>query len=878
MEEIKKFDTIVETDIVEEMKKSYIDYSMSVIVSRALPDVKDGLKPSQRRILMAMKDLALSPTSHYRKCAKIIGDATGNYHPHGDTALYETLVKMAQDFSNRYILVEGQGNFGSVDGDPAAQQRYTEARLSKYSMTMLDNLDKGTVLYSPNYDGTRYEPTVLPALLPNLLCNGCDGIAVGMATKIPPHNLSELIDGIIFMIDEGNKWTGTSKYNELRKLRESQEQIPKILNSEPLSYDENYVSGYKLKDGESLYPYFISDVEVDDLMKYIKGPDFPTSGIIYNIKDIKEVYSTGRGRIVMRAKADIQELKNGKYAIIVSELPYQTNKAFLVEKIANLVKEQKIKGISGLRDESNREGMRVVIEIKRDGKPQAILNKLYKYTDMQKAFNANMIALVDNEPMTLTLKEILEHYLGHRMIVTIRKLEFELSQNLYREHILKGLKIALDNLDEVISTIRASKTQEEAKTNLINKFKLTEVQAQAILDMQLRRLAALERQKIEDELKEVGLNILHLNDILQNESMILTEIKNELLSLKDKLGDTRKTKIIKSALGEINEEDMIPNVPTVVTISNLGYIKRTDPDSYRTQNRGGKGSVASKTKEDDFIEQVFLANTHDSALFFTNKGKVFNLKVYEIPELGKQAKGTPIINFIQIDADEAVTAIFSQSSLSKGTNYFFFATKRGIVKKTKISDYENIRSNGLKAISLNEEDRLSWVKSTTGNNQILIVTEKGKAIRFSEKDVKPTSRNTKGVTGIRFSTKEDFVVGMDIITDENINNLLLSQKGYAKFTTISNYPTQKRGGKGIYTFKVTPKTGSLTLSKLLKDKYSDIMVVSKHGVLIRTELKSIPTLQRRTQGVRVMKLNEGDFVSSIAIIENRDDKENDIKE
>lgn len=863
--------TTLATNITDEIKKSYIDYSMSVIVSRALPDIRDGLKPSQRRILVAMNDLKLNPTAHYRKCAKIIGDTTGNYHPHGDAAAYQTLVNMAQDFGTRYTLVDGQGNFGSIDGDPPAQQRYTEARMTKHAMAMLSELDKGTVQFTPNYDATRKEPTVLPTLFPNLICNGCDGIAVGMATKIPPHNLGEIVDGILAMIEKGNKWQGVSKYNELRLEREKREKIPKLLEQEPESYLESYChenEQIQLKEGELLYPVFNSDIKVDELMKYIPGPDFPTYGIIYDSKSISEVYETGNGRIVMRAKADIEETKEGKYHIIVKELPYQTNKAFLVEKIAELVKLQKIKGISDLRDESSREGMRIVIILSKSANPQVVLNKLFKLTDMQKAFNANMIALVNNEPRTVTLKDTLENFISHRMIVTIRKIEFELAQARYREHILEGLKIALDHLDEVIATIRASKNQEEAKENLIKKFELSEVQAQAILDMPLRRLAALERQKIEEEYVDIQKFVKELNETLSTEGNILSEIKKDLEELKTKYGDKRRTKIVKGAIDSFDEEDLIANEPTIITVSNSGYIKRVSPTLYKSQKRGGKGTIAAKTKDDDFIKHLLTCNTHDSILFFTSRGRVFEIKSHQIPEFSKQAKGTPIVNFIQVDTDEKISTIMIKPNSDKQNNYLLFATKSGLVKKTLIAEYDNIRNSGLIAIIINEGDELLNVTPTDNTNDILLITSQGKAIRFKEKDIKPTARNTKGVLGIRFSKKDDYVVSMDRVGPNDIKVLILSERGYGKMTKIEQYPTQKRAGKGIFTLKRTNKTGNVSAIKVVSTtEPMELIVVSHNGILIKTSTEKVPTLSRMTQGVKIMNIGENDKVCTFAIEE-----------
>ncbi|MBN1373941.1 DNA gyrase subunit A [Candidatus Dojkabacteria bacterium] len=858
---------VIETNIVDEMKKSYIDYSMSVIVARALPDVRDGLKPSQRRILVAMNDLNLTPTGHYIKCAKIIGDATGNYHPHGDAAAYGTLVNMAQDFSTRYQLVFGQGNFGSIDGDPAAHMRYTEAKMTRYTVALLEDLEKGAVSYQPNYDARLKEPSVLPGLFPGLICNGAEGIAVGMATKIPPHNLSEITDALINMVDLGNKWSGKPAYNRLRHEKENAEKIPRVLSNQPESCFENYLEGATLNEGEVLYPTFRSEITVEELMKFVKGPDFPTYGIAYNKKEMAEMYATGRGRVLMRAKADIEELKGGKFAIIITELPFQTNKAFLIEKIASLVKLGKIKGISGLRDESTKDGIRVVVELSRNSNPQTVLNKLFKYTDMQKAFNANMIALVDGEPRTLTLREILEQYLTHRIVVTIRKNEFNLSQARYREHILEGLKIALDFLDEVIATIRASKNQEDAKVNLITKFKLTEVQAQAILDMQLRRLAALERQKIEDEYKEVQKNIKDIIALLESNDKILSTIKADLLSLKEKYGDARRTKIVAGGVDDFSEEDLVTNEPTIIALSSLGYIKRTNPNTYRTQKRGGKGSVAAKTKDGDFVKELFMCETHDSIMFFTSKGKVFVVKAYDIPEYGKQAKGIPIVNFIQIDADEKVTAVLPKRTSDKSQKYFIMSTKQGIVKKTKLSEFDKIRASGLIAISLNTGDELSYVKSTSGKDNIMLITREGKSIQFKETDVKSTGRNTKGVTGIKFASDSDFVVSMDVIPSPDGRNLIISDNGYGKFTSLTNYPTQKRGGKGVKTMEITTKTGKVAETRIISNGESEIMVVSEKGVLIRIGITKIPTLNRITQGVRIMKLDSGDKVASLAVVE-----------
>jgi len=882
---------VVQRSIVDEMKNNYLDYSMSVIVSRALPEVKDGLKPSQRRILVAMNDLALTPTAHYRKCAKIAGDTSGNYHPHGESVVYPTLVKLAQDFSTRYVLVDGQGNFGSIDGDGAAAMRYTEARMGKITIELLRDLNKGTVTFTPNYDGTRLEPTVLPALFPNVLANGTDGIAVGMATKMPPHNLRELLSALQEMIKRGNKWEGKAIYNELRKAKESKEVIPQTLNSKPEDYLENYVDlvdpnlvknieelKNKITEEKSvLYPEFKSDITPLDLIEIIPGPDFPTGGIIYDQKEILNAYATGRGRILQRAKASIVEGKQGRFNIIITEIPFQVNKAHMIEKFAELVKDKKIDGIADIRDESNREGMRVVVVLKRDAQPKAVLNKLYKYTEMQKVFNANMIALVEQEPKTLPLKRILELFLSFRLTVTIRRYEFDLAEARFRAHILEGLLKALDLLDEVIATIRGSKTQETAKTNLMDKFKFTEVQAQAILDMQLRRLAALERMKLQNEYKELQDNIREYNEILENQDKILEIISKDLEELKEKYGDERKTKVIKGQVNEISEEDMVANEEMLVTITHSGYIKRLPPDTYKSQKRGGKGVSGGETKEGDFIEHAFLCNTHDELLLFTNRGRVFNIRIFEIPEYGRTAKGLPLVNLVQLEQNETINSVLTRNPNGTITekaengediNYSFFlmATEKGIIKKTALEEYKKIRSNGLTAIKLEDGDQLTWVKPTTGNNNVVIVTADGKSVRFKESDVRPMGRSTKGVTAIKFKNPTDYVVGMGIIRDDNDKLLTLSDNGYGKMTTLKEYPLQKRGGTGVFTFRVTPKTGRIASARIIEKDEEEIVVISQKAKVIRSELKAVPTLGRQTSGVKLMNMNGDDSVATVAIL------------
>jgi DNA gyrase subunit A len=890
---------VMPRSIVDEMKSNYIDYSMSVIVARALPEVKDGLKPSQRRILVAMNDLALGPTSHYRKCAKIAGDTSGNYHPHGESVVYPTLVKLAQEFSTRYLLVDGQGNFGSIDGDPAAAMRYTEARMGKITPELLKDLNKGTVTFLPNYDGTRLEPSVLPALFPNLLANGSQGIAVGMATQIPPHNLGELIDALQIMIKGKNRWEGTAIYNELRKAKEAKEIIPQTLSSKPEEYLESYVNTNDLdyqksidqikarleEKGEVIYPDFKSEISPEELIKIIPGPDFPTGGTIYDRDEILNAYATGRGRILQRAQASIVEAKGGRYHIIITEIPYQVNKAYMIEKVADLVRDKKITGIADIRDESNKDGIRVVVILKKDAQPKTVLNKLYKYTEMQKTFNANMIALVDQEPITLSLKRMLELFLSFRLTVTIRRYEYDLAEARYHAHILEGLLKALDVLDEVIATIRGSKTQESAKTNLMDNFKFTDVQAQAILDMQLRRLAALERMKLQNDYKETKANIIEYNGILDNQDRILEIISKDLDEIKEKYGDKRRTKVIKGKIDEISEEDMIANEETLITITHSGYVKRVPPTTYQTQKRGGKGISGGETKEGDFIEHVLLCNTHDELLLFTNKGRVFNTRIFEIPEYGRTAKGIPLINLVQLDQNEIITSILTRDhkggvmgseEVQEGQDevvverrdfkYFLMVTKGGIVKKTDLEQFTKIRSNGLTAIKLEVNDELIWVKPTTGEDEVILVTAEGKSIRFSEKDVRPMGRSTRGVTAMKFKSQSDYIVGMGVVRANENRLFTLSEKGFGKMTSLKEYTKQKRGGTGIFTFRVTPKTGKVSVARVLDHPKAEIVVISEKSKVIRSSIDAIPTLGRQTSGVKVMKIGDDDRVATMAIL------------
>jgi len=816
-----RFGYLKPREIVTEMQESFLDYAMSVIVQRALPDVRDGLKPVHRRILYAMWDTGLRANAKFKKSAAVVGEVLGKYHPHGDSAVYESMVRMAQEFSMRYPFVNGQGNFGSMDGDSAAAMRYTEAKLTKIAEEMLFDLEKETVNFIPNYDGSHQEPQVLPSKVPSLLLNGVEGIAVGMATKIPPHNLGEIVDAIVYLIDN-------------------------------------------------------QDASVEDLMRYVPGPDFPTGGSIYNAEEIKQAYTTGKGRIVMRGEAKIEEgKKGGDFKIVITELPYQVNKAALVEKIAMLHKEKKIVGISDLRDESDREGVRVVIELKKDAYPQKILNSLYKMTALQDTFSVNMLALVDGiQPRVLNLKEVLEYYIAHRKEVVIRRTEFELKKAKDRMHILEGLKIALDHLDEVITTIRKSKNKEEAKENLIKKFKLSEVQAQAILDMRLSALAALERQKVEDEYKEVKALIKELESILASEEKIMQIIKDEMLEVKEKHDNDRRTKIVKKAIGQFRDEDLVPNEEVIVTLSEGGYIKRMPISAYRTQSRGGKGVIGATMKEEDSIAHITTTMNHDYLLFFTNKGRVFQTRTFEIPVSSRIAKGQAVVNIIQIGSDEKVTSMITLKNPEQ-EGYMFMITRKGTVKKTKISDYKNVRKSGIIAIKLDVGDELHWIKVTSGKDEVMMVSSQGQSIRFSETDVRPMGRASRGVRGMKMKGN-DFVVGADVITEgeKNLKLLVLSENGLGKKTPIEEYNIQNRGGSGVKTANVTDKTGKLIGTKIVDDsKDMDLICISKEGQVIRTPLKDIRTIGRSTQGVKIMRMHEGDKIASMSIISNEEEDE-----
>jgi len=800
--------------ITDEVRQSYLDYAMSVIVARALPDVRDGMKPVHRRILYSMWSTGLRSTAKFRKSATVVGEVLGKYHPHGDSAVYDTMVRMAQDFSLRYPLVWGQGNFGSMDGDSAAAYRYTEAKLAPIAEEMLLDIEKDTVDFIPNFDGVHMEPTVLPAKLPQLLLNGTVGIAVGMATNIPPHNLDELADGICHLID---------------------------------------------------YP----DATIDDLMQFIKGPDFPTGGIAYNSADIREAYATGRGKIATRAKAEIVETKTGMFQIVVTEMTYQTNKATLIERLAELVKDGKILGIRDLRDESDKDGVRVVVELKKDAYPQKVLNQLYTHTDLQKNFNVNMLALVDGiDPQILSLKSILEHYIAHRQPVVKRRAEYELAKAKDREHILEGLKKALDHIDEIIATIKKSKTKEEAHANLMKNFRLSDRQATAILEMRLQTLSGLERQKIEDELEEKRKLIAYLEDLLSSREKMLGVVKTELLELREKYGDARKTRIVRTGIGEFKQEDLIPNEDAIITLSEDGYIKRMNPDAYRVQKRGGKGVIGAVTREEDKIAMVLSLETHADLMFFTNTGKVFQLKAYEIPESSRTAKGAAIVNFIQISPEEKITELVARKK-GDDTKYLFMATRNGTVKKTKIEEFENVRRSGLIAINLEKGDLLSWVRPTDGGDDIILTTQDGQAIRFKETDVRAMGRSAAGVRGIRLG-EGDEVVAMDVINkgEKGLELLILSQNGQGKRSDLKHYKVQKRGGSGIKTMKITDKTGKLVGAAItsMANIEDDLILTSEKGTIIRIPFKSVPLLSRVTQGVRVMKPQAGDRVGAFTML------------
>jgi len=804
---------ILPAPVEEEMRTAYLDYSMSVIVNRALPDVRDGLKPVQRRILVAMNDLNLDPTRPYRKSAKITGDVNGNYHPHGTASIYDTMVRLAQDFSLRYTLVDGQGNFGSVDGDNAAAERYTEARLSRPAVEVLADLDKQTVDFRPNYENVREEPVVLPGRFPNLLCNGATGIAVGMATNIPPHNLNEIADAICALVDE-------------------------------------------------------PDLEESELLSIVPGPDFPTAGIIMGRDGIREGYTTGRGLITLRARAEIEPMKHDREMIVVTELPYMVNKATLLEKMADLVRSGAITGISDLRDESDRDGMRMVIELKRDAVSQVILNQLYKHTAMQTTFGVNMLALVNNRPETMSLRQMIQHFINHRRDVIIRRTRFELDQAEARAHILEGLRIALDNIDAIVALIRASKDPAEAKAGLMAQFKLSDLQAQAILDMRLGRLTGLERSKIEEEFAELMKLISNLKDILGSEARIMDIIKTEMIELKAKYGDARRTEI-RAAEGDFSVEDLIAEEDAVITLSHLGYVKRLPVNTYRRQRRGGRGVTGQATREDDFLEHLFIASTHAYVLIFTNLGRVYWLKVHEIPQAGRTAKGKPIVNLVQLKPGEKVASVTATKEFDSN-HFLIFTTRKGQIKKTVLSAYGNPRRDGIIAIALAEGDELMDVALTDGAREIIIAKRLGKAIRFNEEKVRGMGRNARGVRGVTLDAEDDEVVAMVVLQRNDSTLLAITQNGFGKRSPIEDYRITGRGGKGVITIKATDRNGPLvTIKEVLDD--DELMITSRNGIVIRVPVKDISNLGRNTQGVTIINVGEGDQVADVARIAREDE-------
>ncbi|MBI5729101.1 MAG: DNA gyrase subunit A [Candidatus Magasanikbacteria bacterium] len=808
---------LIPAPIVDEVRQSYLEYAMSVIISRALPDVRDGLKPVHRRILYAMGSLGLRHTARFRKSAHVVGEVMAKYHPHGDSSIYEAMVRMAQEFSMRHQLVDGQGNFGSMDGDSAAAMRYTEARLKAIAEELLFDIEKNTVNFIPTYDGSHQEPTVLPTKLPNLLLNGTMGIAVGMATSIAPHNLRELCDAILELVDHPR-------------------------------------------------------TSIEELCQIVQGPDFPTGGIIYNKKDIAAAYATGKGGVVMRAKAEIQEAKNGSFQIIVTEIPYQVNKAEMIEKIADLVQEKKIEGIKDLRDESNKDGVRLVVELKKDSYPKKILNQLFNLTALQTTFHFNMLALVDGiQPRILNIKNVLEEFIKHRQVVIRRRTEYDLDKAKERAHILEGLSLALDKIDLVIKTIRASNDKDDAKVELMKKFKFTDRQATAILEMRLQQLANLERQKIEDELKEKKLFIKELESVLASETKILGIVKTETEEIKAKYGEDRRTQIIAHGVKEFTTEDLIPNEPTVVMMTTDGYIKRLPPDTFKQQSRGGKGVIGVTTKEEESVDQLITTNTHDNLLFFTNRGRVFQLMAYDIPAGSRTAKGQALVNFLQLAPNEKVTATLPMSDMS-AYKFLVMATTKGNIKKTALEDFGNVRRSGLIAMKLKADDNLEWVKPSTGNDEVMIATKAGQAIRFKESDVRAMGRTASGVRGMRLKS-DDSVIGMDIVNpkNKNLEFLTIGENGVGKRTELTEYKVQGRGGSGIKTADITKKTGWLIYAKVIdkadSDANHDLMMISAKGQVIRLPFQSINTSGRATQGVRLMRFKEeGDIVAGVTIL------------
>lgn len=861
---------VLKKPIIDEMRKSYLDYAMSVIVSRALPDVRDGLKPVHRRILYAMHGMSIRWNTPYKKSARIVGEVLGKYHPHGDSAVYDALVRLAQDFSMRYPLIDGQGNFGSIDGDSPAAMRYTEARMARISEEILADIDKNTVDFVDNFDGSQQEPTVMPARLPNLLLMGAEGIAVGMATKIPPHNLREVADATVAMIKQGS----AEPVESLKPVTSETEKTPTEVET-----DHN---GIPFTDPQYTIPLalagrFESPTSVDELMEHIQGPDFPTAGYTYDWVAIKEAYATGRGRITMRAQAEIVEKGRG-HQIVITEIPYQVNKSKLIIKIADLVKNKKIEGISDIRDESDRQGLTIAIDLKRGSRPKSVLNNLFKYTDLQTNFSMNMVALnSEGTPQLMNIRQILLEFIRHRQIVVVRRLQNELGGLRDRAHILEGLLRALDVLDEVIATIRSSADSETAKSSLIEKFGFSERQAVAILDMQLRKLAALERQKLQDEYTEIKQRIDQILDILTHPQKILDVIQTELQELAQQYGDDRRTKLIKGKVGEINEEDLIPNEPTIVTYTESGYIKRLNADTYRVQRRGGKGVTGMKTKEDDPISAILAANTHDTLLMFTNTGRVFSARVYEIPEGSRQAKGTALVNIINLEAEESIQTMLILPAQDKDqTGFVLFATKAGRVKKTPLSDYQNIRSNGIIAITLKKDDEVVFTRLTSGNDHVMLVTHEGKSIRFAENEVKESARDTQGVQGIHLK-KGDLVVGGQVMPADPdavrpddkrrrffFQLLIITEKGMGKRTDLNEYPVQKRAGQGVKVAALNERTGNVAAALIVTHEHEDVILTTQEAQVIKLPIKNIPVLKRPTQGVILMRMPAKDRIVAAA--------------
>lgn len=873
-----EYGKVLPVNIVTEMQRSYLDYAMSVIVARALPDVRDGLKPVHRRILFAMKEMGIRWNTPYKKSARIVGEVLGKYHPHGDSSVYEAMVRLAQDFSMRYPLVDGQGNFGSVDGDSAAAMRYTEARMAKIAEELLADLEKETVDLTDNFDGSLQEPSVLPARLPNLLLMGSEGIAVGMATKIPPHNLTEVANAIVQVIDMGK----TERLGQ--EVREQGSEKDKSQTSNLQSPNFNVETG----PAKEIAGKFDSDATIDDIMEHIKGPDFPTGGIIYDFKEIKEAYATGRGRVVVRGKAEIVESKTGKFQIIVTELPYQVNKAKLVAKIAQLARDKKLVGISDLRDESDREGMRVAIDLKKDSRPKSVLNALFKHTELQTTFPMNMVALnSEGTPQVMNVKTVLMEFIRHRQIVIVKRAQFDLRAARDRAHILEGLLIALAHLDEVIKIIRAAPDSEAAKAKLMERFKLSDKQATAILDMQLRKLAALERQKIEDEYKQLMAQIEGLLTLLNSPKKILAVIATETKQLVENFGDERRTKLHKGKIGEITEEDLVANEETIVTVTQTGYIKRLNPSSYRTQHRGGKGVSGMTTKDEDAVSTLITCSTHDSLLLFTNRGRVFKMKVYDLPESSRIAKGQAIVNLVNLTQDENIQAILTVNEKEAGDRFITLATRNGTVKKTALSQYSNIRTNGIIAILLKDNDQLVFGRVTSGTDHVLIITHEGKVIRFSEKEIKSSARDTQGVKAVELK-KEDYVVGVECFpakpeesTDKRKKMfkhlLVVTEKGMGKRSELAEYPVQKRAGMGVKVSELTPKTGKIACAKIVDQTNDELVITTKEAQVIKLPLRNIPVLGRTTQGVILMRFgSKTDQVSACATTKKT--SEEDIQE